>query len=66
MSTYYYLGCDEHKQRTRVIAVERMFIPYANNTKELIPFMLNHENCSLRFFSEYDEDREAYKTEDEV
>jgi hypothetical protein len=61
MSTYYYMGCDEHKERTKVIAVDRRSGAHIDNPGDLLNFMMKHRDCCLRFFSEYDETRYEYE-----
>ena len=64
MSTYYYMACEEHKSRTaEIIAVVRTVGQHIDNSDKLLTFLLEHRDCDLRFFSEYDDDRFEYTKE---
>ena len=61
MSTYYYMACDECQKRTKeIIAVVRISGQHIDNPESLLKFMLRHQQCNLRFISEYDNSRLDY------
>lgn len=62
MSTYYFMSCEEHKKRTeKVIAVTRAAGSHIDHADQLLDFLLKHQSCPLKFFSEYDDERYEYE-----
>ncbi len=57
MSTYYYMICDNHKERTD--AASRTFgghCSLADGSETLLPFIISHSECNVRIASEHNED----------
>lgn len=62
MSTYYYMACEDCKERTStMIAVKRLAGCHIDSPKHLFNFLYDHELHHLRFFSEHDDERYKYK-----
>lgn len=66
MSTYYYMSCEDHKERTKIIAVGRLVGKHIDNADHLLQFLEAHRHCPLRYFSEHDEHRYEYKKFEEI
>jgi hypothetical protein len=65
VSTYYYIACEDEKvSLDEMVAVNRLSGSYLESPKELLDFLFRHQYCNLRFFSEHDEVRCAYKSEE--
>lgn len=61
MSIYYYMACDAHRARTKeIIAVTRIAGEHLDHQPKLLQFLLAHRDCDLRFFSEFDDERNEY------
>jgi len=64
MSTYYYLGCDVHKQRVPFwsrYAGGPSVIPTAREEPETVQdFIEIHLGCGMTVFSEHDDRAETY------
>lgn len=66
MSTYYYVACLGHQVKTpSIVAVSRVDCPsHLDNEKELLKFLLKHQSCLLKFFSEYDDVSYSYRKDE--
>ncbi len=57
MSTYYYMVCDKHKERTD--AASRTFFGIgchlADSVHTLLPFIVAHAGCPVRIVSEHED-----------
>lgn len=63
MSTYYYMGCEDHMVCTdEIIAVRRLESAHLDHPEALMKFLLDHQDCRLKFLSEYNEMLFDYKT----
>ena len=57
MSTYYYIVCDDHKERTP--AASRTVggcCNLADGDATLIPFIITHHGCNVRIINEHEDD----------
>ena len=59
MSTYYFMVCDEHKERTDAASrTAGGYCPLGDSDVTLIPFIIQHSYCrgKVRIVSEHDDD----------
>lgn len=58
MSTYYYLVCDRHEERTDAASQTTVGkgCRYGDSDETLYPFIVTHCRCKVRIVSEHDDD----------
>lgn len=58
MSTYYYMVCNKHKERTPAASITLGGIGchLSDSDHTLQPFIVSHAECPVRIVSEYEED----------
>ena len=58
MSTYYYLVCDKHKERTDAASCTAGggVCHLADSPETLLPFIVAHDGCTLRSVNEHTND----------
>lgn len=56
MSTYYFLICDDHRERTDAASSAAGGCALADGPHTLIPFIIAHCGCNVRIVSEHDEE----------
>lgn len=62
MSTYYFLVCDDHKEKTDAASRAAGGIcHYRHSDDTLLPFIVNHSGCNIKIIPEHEEDDEKYE-----
>jgi len=56
MSTYYFIVCDDHRERTDAASSAAGGCALADGPHTLIPFIIAHHGCNVRIVSEHDEE----------
>lgn len=56
MSTYYYMVCDKHREKTDAASHGGCIGPLCDSPHTLLPFIVTHCGCPVRIISEHSED----------
>lgn len=65
MSTYYYMVCDKHMERTDAASRSAGGIgPLCDSPHTLLPFIVDHAGCPVRIVSEHERDSYEDRFED--